>query len=177
MGATYTEQAATGKTLREALTSAVREAEAYYGHQEGYSGAINSGSQTASLVDLPARMTFRKFQALLEDAEMFRYDDSADEVRWARQDVAAKKRGAKGRLAKALRSQAKAQKERERFYAKVEKAGFDRYDFDRLVEAYTDKWGGYLAVELRGAEKTQRLNGRRLKRGERLFVFFGYAPC
>lgn len=177
MGATYTEQAAVGKTLREALTSAVREAEAYYGHQEGYSGAINSGSQTASLVTLPPRMTFAKFQGILEDAEATDISYYEDEVRWARQSVAAKHKGAKGRLAKAERELAKARKQHERFIAKVEKAGLDSYDLDRYLEVYNDKWGGYLAVELRGKEKTQRLGGRRLKRGERLFVFFGYAPC
>ncbi len=177
MGANYIETTAVGKTLSEALTSAVREARDYYGHQDGYSGAINSGEQHASLVELPPRMTFSKLQGLLEesmeDTDLSYYRDN---IRYAQQDVAAKRRGAKGRLAKAQRELAQATKRAERLAAKIEKAGFSSYDFDRIAEAYNDKWGGYLAVELRGAEKARYLGSRKLRRGERLFLFFGYAP-
>lgn len=176
MGAWMTQQIATGKTVADAHRSAVDSASAEYGHQEGYSGAINSGGGYAP-VELPARVTFAKFLGLLEEAADL--EDAGDDyfVRYYRGMVAKKQRGAKGSLAKAERDLAKAKKASARFYARVEAAGFSRYQFDGLAATFNDKWGDYLAVELRGAERARCLNGRKLRRGERVWVFFGYAPC
>lgn len=176
MGAWMTSQTGIGKTPAEAYRNAVAAAEAEYGHQEGYSGAINSGGHGFIVVDLPARMTFAKLQALLEDADESDLSYWRDEVRYAQQAVAAKTRGAKGRLAKAQRDLRAAEKRAAKIAAAITKAGFSSYDFGRIAETYHDKWAGYVAVELRGAEKTRYLGGRKLRRGERLYVFFGYAP-
>lgn len=177
MGANYIETTAVGKTLSEALRSAVREASDYYGHQDGYSGAINSGEQSATLVELPPRMTFSKLQELLEesmdDTDLSHYREM---IRLYERMVAERKRGAKGHLARAKRELAQAKKRAERLAAKIEKSGLDSYTFDGIAEQYRDKWGGYLAVELRGAEKKRYLGSRKLRRGERIYLFFGYAP-
>lgn len=60
MGAQDFVQIATGKTLGEAYDTACREAEAYYGHQEGYSGAINATSGIAR-IENPGRVDPVKF--------------------------------------------------------------------------------------------------------------------
>src|SRR5215217_8650165 len=74
MGANFTEQTGTGRTAAEAFAKAVSDAEAEYGHQEGYSGAINSGGYGFVLVALPPRFTYRKFQALLENYYETKYN-------------------------------------------------------------------------------------------------------
>lgn len=66
MGAVDTSQIGTGKTVAEAHASAVAQADAYYGHQEGYSGAINS-KHGYWLIEKPARMTFAKLRDLITD--------------------------------------------------------------------------------------------------------------
>lgn len=60
MGAWFTEQTAAGKTPAEAYQRAVADASAEYGHQEGYSGALNSKHGGFVLVELPPRFTYRK---------------------------------------------------------------------------------------------------------------------
>ena len=173
MGAWMTEQTEIGKSAAEAYRSAVASAQAEYGHQDGYSGAINSKADGFRLVTLPARMTYAKFQALLEDSDMLSTEYLADDVRFARQDVAEKRTGAKARLAKAERALVKGRREAQRFADKVERAGFDYSEFQSLASTYHDKWEAPLAVELRGAEAARYQK----RRGQKAFRFFGYAPC
>ena len=178
MGAAFTEQIGTGKTAAEAFAKAVSDAAAEYGHQEGYSGAINSGGYGFSLITMPPRFTYTKLQRLIED-----YDDAKNGVYYARESVKNfspggfhhGRRGWKGNLRKAQTELRKA----ERTMAKIEKQipAALAYKFDGLVEAYQDKWGDYLAVELRGSEAKRYGSYATKRRGEKLFVFFGYAPC
>ena len=173
MGAWMTEQTEIGKTAAEAYRSAVASAQAEYGHQYGYSGAINSKAHGFRLVTLPARMTYAKFQTLLEDYDMVAsVEYLADDVRFARQDVNEKRTGAKGRLAKAERALAKGRRDAQRFADKVERAGFSYSEFQSLASTYHDKWEAPLAVELRGAEAARYQK----RRGQKAFRFFGYAP-
>jgi hypothetical protein len=178
MGAWLAEQVAAGKSPAEAYRRAVADAEAEYGHQEGYSGAINSKGYSFVPVELPSRFTYRKFQALLED-----FVDVEQEIESAKDDVSAfspggfrnqtgKVRGSKGALAKAKRELAKAQARRERLLRNVSPELARRVP--SLATTYFEKWGDPLCVELRGVEaKTYRVDR---KRGERLYIFFGYAP-
>lgn len=177
MGADYTEQVGIGRTAGEAWNNAVREATDYYGHQEGYSGAINSGGYGFVLVALPPRFTYEKLSRLLSE-----YDDAASEVEYAKLRVADYrpggfyhgKRGWKGNLRKAESALKKAQARFARVDAKVPPA---LYNIDSLSETMNDKWGDYLAVELRGAEAKRYAYNHPKRRGEKVFIFFGYAPC
>lgn len=171
MGADFTEQRAEGKTAAEAYARALADAAGYYGTRDGYSGAINSKDRGFITVELPPRMTYAKLQALLED-----YDMASGAVWEYRERVKSYrpggffhgKRGWKGNLKKAEVKLRKAQRE----LAKVEKrVPPSMYDFASLVEAYHDKWGQPLAVQLSTRE------AKPTKRGRRVWVFFGYAPC
>lgn len=177
MGADFTEQRAEGKTAAEAYVAAVAEATAYYGHQEGYSGAINSKDGGFVLVALPPRMTYAKFQSLLEDADSLDGEYLAESIQW-RKDILDNnkcKRSDRPAVRALMNADIKAQKQQKRdaakFVARLQKSGFDEYKFQRYVEAYNDKWGAPLAVELSTRE------AKPSKRGRRVYVFFGYAPC
>ncbi len=176
MGASFTEQVAAGKTAAEAFARAVADAKDEYGHQEGYSGAINSGGYGFVIATLPPRFTYRKFQALLEE-----YGD--DNVAYAQERVRDYRpggfyhgqRGWKGNLRKAEVALRKAQAARARLLKKVPAEIATR--LDGYAEVYNDKWGDYLAVELRGAEAKRYRSYTTKRRGEKLYIFFGYAPC
>lgn len=170
MGAALTEQVAAGKTISDAYRSALDAATSYHGHQEGYSGAINSKDRSYLEVQLPPRVTYQKLQAALEDYDQFA--SAAAEYAQEASDyygIWATVKGAKGKRAKALSAAKRYAAKRDRIAAK-----FPTLDLDRLTSAYNDKWGSCLAVELRGAEAKRYGTTRR---GERLYVFFGYAPC
>lgn len=175
MGAWLTEQVAAGKTPAEAYRTAVADATAENGHQDGYSGAINSKAGGFTLVELPPRFTYRKFQEMLED-----FEGLDAEIEDARCDVAAYRpggiwsgmRGAKGSLRKAEARLKKARAARARFDAKIPPT---LYNFDVIASQYHDKWEAPLAVELRGAERARYTRTTR-RRGEKLYIFFGYAP-
>ena len=171
MGAELAEQRAEAKTAGAAYDLAVREAEAYYGHQEGYSGAINSKDRGFVLVALPSRFTYRKLQALLEDFDVAKQNlaDAADHVLAYRPGgIWSGMRGAKGNLRKAEVSYRKAKRE----FAQVEKRvpASLAVNFENIVDTYHDKWGPPLAVQLTPAE------AKPTKRGHRFYIFFGYAP-
>lgn len=174
MGAWLTTQTAAGKTISEAYGRALADAQAEYGHQQGYSGAINSKDGYIEIA-LPPRMTFAKLQALLEDAE-----EAIQDVESAKYAIEGNRpggfyhgsRGWKGRLNKAQTALRKA----ERKMAAVEKrAGALAPRLSGIVEAYQDKWGPALAVEIKGAEAKRYAHLKR--RGEKVYKFFGYAPC
>lgn len=174
MGAWLTTQTAAGKTAAEAHSRALADAQAEYGHQEGYSGAINSKHGFIEIA-LPPRMTFAKLEALLSEAE-----DAMQDVESAKYAIEGNRpggfyhgsRGWKGRLNKAEAALRKAQAKQ----ARVEKkAGALAPRLSGLVEAYQDKWGPALAVELKGAEAKRYASLKR--RGEKIYKFFGYAPC
>lgn len=178
MGAWLAERTATGKSADEAFRLAVQAAQDEVGHQEGYSGDINSGGYGFIEYSLPARFTYAKLQALLEEYE---FDGNIDYLRdnvrawrpggfW---NPTGKKRGWKGNLRKAERELAKVIRDRERLIARAEKAGISEDDLETLSRIYADKWGEYICVELRGAEA----KGYSRKRGEKVYRFFGYAPC
>lgn len=178
MGAQLTEQRAEGKDVGEAYRSAVAAAQAYYGHQEGYSGAINSKANGYVVVQLPPRMTYRKLQALLEDAGASEWvADLKESIAW-RENVLAKnlckrseRPAVRARLQADKKELRKTESAAKKHAAAVERAGFTDYRFAQLVETYNDKWGVPLAVELPTRE------ARPSKRGQRVYVFFGYAPC
>lgn len=180
MGAELAERYSFGKSAAEAYRRAVANAQDEVGHQEGYSGDINSGGHGFTLVTLPPRFTYQKFQALLEDYEDsgWRIADAQREVQTHRpggfRNESGKVRGSKGNLRKAEAELKKATARRERLLRNVP-AEIVR-DLDGLAAAYSDKWGDYLAVEIRGAEAKRHYGYDRRRRGERLYVFFGYAP-
>jgi hypothetical protein len=176
MGSWLAERRSSGRNAAEAWRRAVEAAQAENGHQDGYSGDINSGGHGFTLVALPPRYTYAKLQSLLEDLS------DGGSVEWAAERVAnwrpggfynqsGKVRGWKGQLRKA---EAELKRERARHERLLRKAPAG-LDVEALAEAYGDKWGDYLAVELRGAE-AKRYGGTR-RRGEKTYVFFGYAPC
>lgn len=174
MGAWFTTQTAAGKTAAEAHARAHAAAEAEHGHEQGYSGAINSKHGFIEIA-LPPRMTFAKLEALLSDAE-----EAIQDVESAKYAIEGNRpggfyhgsRGWKGRLNKAQTALRKA----ERKMAAVEKrAGALAPKLAGLVEANQDKWGPALAVELKGAEAKRYASLKR--RGEKVYKFFGYAPC
>ncbi len=177
MGAWATTQVAAGKSMRDAYNSAVAEAAAEYGHQEGYSGAINSKEHGFVPVVLPPRFTFDKLLRLLED-----YGDAQQGVGSARYYVEAWStggfhgaRGAKGKLKKAKADLARAEKRLDRVKRSVPAALAPK--MDSLAETYHDKWGPPLAVELRPTEAKRYRAGRDKRRGEKVYGFCGYAPC
>lgn len=175
MGADLTVQVAAGKTPRAAYDRAVADADAYYGHREGYSGAINSKARGYLVVDLPPRFTLDRLLRLLDE-----YGELAGEVEAARDDVAsyrpggawATMRGAKGRLRRAEAQLRKARARMDRLQAKVPAS----LDIGRVHEVFDDKWREPICVELRGAEARRYARVPR-RRGERLYAFAGYAPC
>lgn len=176
MGAWATKQVAAGKTMREAFDRAVADAEAEYGHQEGYSGALNSKGGGFIPVALPPRMTVTKLLNLLEE-----YHEAKADVENARYAVAMNspggayfgRRGAKGNLRKAEVQLRRANAHFDRVYRSVPEPLRGR--FAGLLEAYHDKWGDALGFELRPTEASRYRVPRR--RGEKLFAFAGYAPC
>lgn len=173
MGADFTEQRAEGRNAREAYAVAVADAQYQYGHQEGYSGAINSKESGFVLVALPPRMTYAKLSSLLDEYDMVKYDvrDAADDVKSWRPggffNPTGTKRGWKGNLRKAEMRLKKARAAAQRLETKVPST----LNIDSLSETYHDKWGQPLCVELSTRE------AKPSKRGRRVYVFFGYAPC
>lgn len=175
MGAQDTSQVAAGKTAGEAYHRAHADAQDYYGHQEGYSGAINSKDGGYVLVDLPPRFTYAKLEKLIQE-----YDYAQAGLWQPREAIKANspggfyfgKRGAKGNLRKAQVELRRAEARIARVKKQIPPALAPK--FDSIVETYNDKWGPPLAVELKGAEAKRYRTQKR--RGEKLFVFFGMAP-
>lgn len=66
MGATNIVVASFGKSVSEAYNKAVQEANDQYGHQDGYSGAINS-SRGYTLVTLPSGITVKDWINYIEE--------------------------------------------------------------------------------------------------------------
>lgn len=178
MGAWMTEQVASGKTASEAYRRARSDAQAEYGHQEGYSGAINSKDGGFVMVDLPGRCDYRKFVDLLHDFEETSYIDTFRLSHLLELERGGKK-GLKGQIAKERKAVERQKKERAKVVAKIEAAGFDLYTFERLAETFNDKWGSPLCVEFSAhlAKKFYPNTYANKRRGEKIFVFFGYAPC
>lgn len=173
MGAWLTTQIGTGKTASEAYGRAVADAEAEYGHQQGYSGAINSKHDGFVLVALPARMTFDKFQSLLEDYQQALETVEYTDLRYYQLPNGKAKRGYAKQLRDAKRDLAKAQKTLAKIDSDPRLRGLN---FRALGETYRDKWGACLAVELKGVEAKRYGAYAMKRRGEKLFIFFGYAP-
>lgn len=181
MGAWLAEQIATGKTPAEAYRRAVGDAEAEYGHQEGYSGALNSKDSGFVFVELPARLTYAKFQSLLEDANdevstSYLRESITDDERTLAQNLC--KRSVRPAIRKRIAENRRYVKQAERSAAKREETlrrfGFDASRFARLAETYYEKWDAPLCVELKGAEAKRYAASKR--RGEKVYIFFGYAP-
>jgi hypothetical protein len=171
MGAWLTEQRAEGRDAHEAYGNALRDAEAEYGHQQGYSGTINSKDHGFILVQLPPRWTYRKLQQLLEDfgdAKMLLVDAKEDVRNYAPCGIWHGTRGWKGRLSKAQAQLTRANARFEKLTRNVPPALATQ--LDGLVERYNDKWGPPLCIELPTREAKPQ------KRGRRVYVFFGYAP-
>lgn len=66
MGSVLVEQIAFGKNYQEAYKNACREAEEEYGHQQGYSGQINSTNH-CTLLEGPSRVGTKKFIKWLDN--------------------------------------------------------------------------------------------------------------
>lgn len=62
MGATTIITGARGRNMREAFDNAVKDADDYYGHQEGYSGSINTCSLTKDVTHLYKSMGRNKLE-------------------------------------------------------------------------------------------------------------------
>ena len=185
MGAWMAERVVTGKTANEAWNKARRDASEENGHQDGYSGDVNSGGYGFVKVDLPKGCSYKKFHELLED-DMY---NGEYEVERAMEDIKSwtpggffnrkgNVRGWKGNLAKANKALAKARKDRANHVRKVEAAGFYISDFESLARIYNDKWSDYLCIELSAhlAKKSYPRAYETKRRGEKIFIFFGYAP-
>jgi hypothetical protein len=180
MGADFFTDTATGKTAREAFRQAVEHAQYESGHG-GYTGTIAEKHEYV-LFALPARLTTEKLISLVCDAE---YEGQVDDwsVRQARLDYAnakpGTKRAAKTRLVRAEKEYAKQVREAKRFWSKLRPEVAEAV---RAVSAVAngDKWGPAAAVEMVGTERSkyiasQKRYGQTVKRGTRVFRFFGYA--
>lgn len=179
MGAWFSEEVAAGRTPNEAYNRALASAEAEYGHQEGYSGAINSKATGFTLVDLPPRFSTRKLISLLSD-----YEDVEALVADAKDKVRANspggydfaRRGVKGRLAKAQSDLRRAQAKYDRLLKGVPPTLAARVE--GLSQQMTEKWEVPLAVEVKPSEakKMYPRTYESKRRGEKIYLFFGYAP-
>jgi hypothetical protein len=176
MGAWMTEQVASGKNANDAYRNAIANATAEHGHQDGYSGAINSKGNGFLMVDLPKGVTYSKFIEVLEDSNDH-YEIDTFHLNHLLQLERGGKKGLKGAIAKERRIVEKQRIAKAKFDAKVEKMGF--YDFDGMAMAFNDKWGSPLCIEISNhiAKQNYSWAYNNKKRGEKIFVFFGYAPC
>lgn len=84
MGAWSTQQIGLGRDVESAYRQAYSEAEAEYGHQQGYSGAINSKDGHTAPIVLPARWKLNDFVAALSDASDDYYHSATERARHAR---------------------------------------------------------------------------------------------
>lgn len=181
MGADNFETRATGRTAREAFRSAREEAGYESGHG-GYSGTIYEKHEYV-LFTLPPRLTVKRLLHLVSEVE---YEGVADNwnlqqaKRYAATAPKGQVRKAKAALRQAERDHAKSVKRAERFWKALSPEVADLVR--RVAEvANGDKWGPAAAVELRGKELAEYKAARKtygyspVKRGEKVFVFFGYA--
>lgn len=170
MGAWLTEERAEGRNASEAYKAAMAASMAYGGHQDGYSGTIVSKAQGFTLVTLPPRQTYRKLQALLEEADECGAEYERDNLNWLL-DLNRQGKARKAEVDRARRAYEKAKVRDRKFAEKVERAGYFWSDFRSLAAQYNAKWEAPLCVELPTRE------AKPSKRGRRVYVFFGYAPC
>lgn len=67
MGAELVHRQAKGQTIEEAFNKVYDEAQQYSGHQEGYSGDINSCSFTKDVTSMLKTMSIRQLESYMED--------------------------------------------------------------------------------------------------------------
>lgn len=175
MGADFFETTATGRNSREAFRQA-REDAGYESGHGGYSGTIYEKHDYV-LFTLPPRLTAKRLVSLVCEVE---YEGVADNwnltqaKRYAATAPKGQVRKAKAALRQAERDHAKSVKRAERFWKALspEVAELVR---EAARVANDDKWGPAAAVELRGSEAAAVRKYRNVKRGEKVFLFFGYA--
>jgi len=169
MGAAYFEQTVVAKSAGEAFRQAQERARWEDGHG-GYTGTI-AEKPSFVMLQLPARMTAKRFLALAEEAEFNGADD--EEERWERERIARlRKSGTQAQVRRAEADLRKAQRARERFWKSV--PDHARLAVERAAELNADKWGPAGCIELRGAEASAARKASGKQRGI-AFKFFGYA--
>lgn len=178
MGAYLTTQRAEGKDPREAYATALADASAEYGHQQGYSGAINSKAQGFCLVNyLSPRMSSATFMELLELESTDERQELEESIKW-REDVIAKHAHKQWPERAAVRHALQRDQQhlrlaiiaRKKFIVKVKRSGMDLDTFKSYARVFNDKWDVPLCIELRTSE------AKPTKRGCRVYLFTGYAP-
>jgi hypothetical protein len=159
MGACNFSNLGSGPDVRAAFRSRVEQAQWEHGHG-GYSGTIAEKHDVALFV-LPARWTADRFEEavwtlgeLVSDQEY-----AACEVRFHSSAPARK------RLAQAERKLAAFRK----------KLGPHAATLERAAKVANDKWGAAVAVEVSAAERRAYAARNGLKRGQKVFRFFGMA--
>jgi hypothetical protein len=178
MGAYLATQRAEGKDPREAYVTAVANASAEYGHQDGYSGAINSKAQGFCLVTLPPRMSYATFMELLDELENTDgWREYKESVAWREEVIAAHKHKQWPERAAVRHALQKDQQylrlaitKRKKFIARVERSGMSLDTLKSYAQVFNDKWDVPLCIELRTSE------AKPTKRGSRVYLFTGYAP-
>jgi len=158
MGATGYSTVAAGKTITDAYRRACDEANAYSGHQEGYSGDIQTSNGFTEFV-LPKGLTIAKLYKLAQAIEDHQYKLNRweDDQRWG--TAAQKKRKRPTEPAMLANSPHK-------------------YFAQRYYDAVDDKWGAAAAIELTGkaAKDWKAANGFKGTRAK-VFTFSGTAAC
>ena len=158
MGATDFSQDASGKSAKEAFSRAVEQAQYEHGHG-GYSGTIaeKGGDGFVMLPALPPRWTAQKVEDLIGTAqygESYKASNGTWKIR----------RGSQAKAAEAL----------EDYLAR----GMSRLSVRQLLALCDDKWGPALCVEVAARERADYIRWQgKLRRGDRVFRFFGTASC
>lgn len=163
-----------GANVGEAFHRAQEYAAWEHGHG-GYTGTI-AEKPSAVLVQLPPRVTAHKFLAWLNAFEDASYLDEHREdlkrltTQRAAPGHAARKRAFVSSLKQTIR-------EAERAMQKI--PAQHRALVERYAPTYNDKWGPCLAFELTGAEakRARAWSNQSWKRGDKAYLFAGWASC
>lgn len=169
MGACDYQTTASGRTLREAYENARAAARAENGHQEGYSGDIQTSCGVREF-EVPARCSAHKLLAYAEAAQQA--DWYQEQIREADQDAR--------RWPEQAQHFAKQKKAAEQGRAKALKRIPERYaPLARQIAGYLDaKCGPAVALQVTGKAATEykRIHGGSGTRAK-VWIFAGTARC
>lgn len=198
MGADEFSAVAAGRDAAEAFRAAVDNARFMHGHG-GYSGTIAEKHDFVH-VAIPARVTYARFRALIDEAVELDYQNPAEarrDLRWHREHgVGARKTWGGTTLAAATREVERAERKHARAVAAFERKCANVPGLAEAVRRAAsietgDKWGPALCLgpitgkaatamlpSASGGVRAEHKDGGwryRLVRGRRLFVFSGMA--
>lgn len=182
MGACDFTTVGVGKTPQEAFNKAHEAAQWEYGHG-GYSGTIAEKGGFV-LFTLPPRLSFDKLERWVAEYSFNGGDGDwlKQDLKWAKEHAASAKPGTKRAAQARVRECEKRIKEQEKQAAKFKREVGPHLELvQRMANVYDDKWGPACCVEITSPAKKKEYtkwmlssNGG-LKRGQRVFIFFGMA--